>query len=189
MPQVAQPLSPRNSTCFQQSGQKLCTSATMVPHPAQRGGSAKSSAQRAQVRTTLADHPVLSPDRASHKRRRAETVRHETARRCAATGPRATGPSSSCSSARSPTASNGSTLIEPAVRARAADRLPRSQVADPLGKRREVDVRDPGRCSLKQRVVTSSSRMHGQPPSRAYDLVARHRHARHASTICRSRCA
>ena len=30
MPQVAQPPSPRNSTCFQQSGQKLWTSATIV---------------------------------------------------------------------------------------------------------------------------------------------------------------
>ena len=38
-----QPLSPRNSILVQQSGQKLWTSATISPHPAQRGGSAKSS--------------------------------------------------------------------------------------------------------------------------------------------------
>jgi len=30
---------------FQQSGQKLCTSLTIVPQPAHRGGSAKSNIQ------------------------------------------------------------------------------------------------------------------------------------------------
>ena len=46
-----QPPSPRNSTCFQQSGQKACMSATIAPQPGQRGGSAKSSAQRPHVRS------------------------------------------------------------------------------------------------------------------------------------------
>lgn len=44
-----QPVSPKNSTSDQRSAQKQCTSSTIVPHPAQRGGSAKSSARRAQV--------------------------------------------------------------------------------------------------------------------------------------------
>ena len=47
VPQVTQPPTPRNSICVQQSAQKLCTSSTIVPQPAQRGGSAKSSTQRA----------------------------------------------------------------------------------------------------------------------------------------------
>src|ERR687894_387103 len=45
VPQVTQPAEPRNSICFQQSAQKLCTSSTITPHPAQRGGSAKSTTQ------------------------------------------------------------------------------------------------------------------------------------------------
>src|SRR5690348_3921935 len=49
VPQVAQPASPRNSTCFQQSAQKLCTSATITPQPAHRGGSAKSRISRAAL--------------------------------------------------------------------------------------------------------------------------------------------
>lgn len=45
---------------FQQSMQKLCTSATIVPQPAQRGGSAKSSAWSAQLRITRAIIGCLS---------------------------------------------------------------------------------------------------------------------------------
>lgn len=59
MPQVAQPVSPRNSTSFQQSGQKLWTLPTIVPQPAQRGGSAKSSAQRVSLPNTTATTCVL----------------------------------------------------------------------------------------------------------------------------------
>src|SRR4029079_6502048 len=64
MPQVMHPPSPTNSTCFQQSAQKLWTSATIIPHPAQRGGSAKSSAQRAHVRRAVPIIRVLSPETA-----------------------------------------------------------------------------------------------------------------------------
>src|SRR5689334_183664 len=68
-PHVEQPESPRNSICFQQSGQKLWTSATMVPQPAQRGGSAKSSTHRPQTRTSEATpFPMTSLSRgASHR--------------------------------------------------------------------------------------------------------------------------
>src|SRR5437899_2283708 len=45
---------------FQQSAQKLCTSATIVPHPAQRGGSAKSSAHRAPARNVSVTICILS---------------------------------------------------------------------------------------------------------------------------------
>ena len=55
-PQIAQPESPRNSTCFQQSAQKLWTSAMIVPQPAQRGGSAKSRTHRATARSTACNH-------------------------------------------------------------------------------------------------------------------------------------
>ena len=58
---------------FQHSAQKLCTSATMVPQPAHRGGSAKSRIQRARlpipspaVRIIL---PLVGPQRPPHKRR------------------------------------------------------------------------------------------------------------------------
>src|SRR3954454_3354684 len=65
---MEQPACPRNSICFQHSAQKLCTSATIVPHPAQRGGSAKSSTHRAQVRNTavarVANIGILSRGRA-----------------------------------------------------------------------------------------------------------------------------
>lgn len=61
-PQVEQPLSPRNSTCVQQSGQKLCTSSTIVPQPAHRGGSAKSSTCLTADRITrMTVTCVLSP--------------------------------------------------------------------------------------------------------------------------------
>jgi NADH dehydrogenase [ubiquinone] 1 alpha subcomplex assembly factor 5 len=60
IPQIVQPEWPRNSTSFQQSEQKLWTSATIVPQPAQRGGSAKSSAHRAQVRAKLRTMSFLS---------------------------------------------------------------------------------------------------------------------------------
>ena len=57
---------------FQQSGQKLCTSLTMVPQPAQRGGSAKSSIQVASLRIlSAADRiilPLVARQRAPHKR-------------------------------------------------------------------------------------------------------------------------
>src|SRR5205085_8706503 len=53
IPQTEHPACPRNSICFQHSVQKLWTSTTIVPHPAQRGGSTKSSAHRVHVRSTL----------------------------------------------------------------------------------------------------------------------------------------
>src|SRR3982751_1174630 len=67
MPQVAQPPSPRNSTWLQHSEQKLCTSEITTPHPAQRGGSAKSSAQVAQVRIVA---PNISPRLSRTQRQR-----------------------------------------------------------------------------------------------------------------------
>ena len=45
----------------QQSLQKLCTSATIVPQPAQRGGSAKSSTHRPQMRSRSTNIRRLSP--------------------------------------------------------------------------------------------------------------------------------
>src|SRR5689334_7465971 len=62
IPQVLQPLSPRNSTLVQQSGQKLCTSATISPQPAQRAGSAKSSTCLRPERIRASTHTrFLSP--------------------------------------------------------------------------------------------------------------------------------
>ena len=66
---MEQPESPRNSICFQQSEQKLWTSTTIVPQAAQRGGSAKSSADLAHASTNAATRlPIrfLSRD-ASHR--------------------------------------------------------------------------------------------------------------------------
>jgi hypothetical protein len=61
-PHVEQPLSPRNSTCVQQSGQKLCTSSTIVPQPAQRAGKAKSSnCLKPNLMKTVTLTPRLSP--------------------------------------------------------------------------------------------------------------------------------
>jgi hypothetical protein len=61
MPHVLQPPSPRNSIFGQQSEQKLCTSPMIVPHPLQRGGSAKSSTQSPSVRIASAAIGRLSP--------------------------------------------------------------------------------------------------------------------------------
>jgi NADH dehydrogenase [ubiquinone] 1 alpha subcomplex assembly factor 5 len=55
-PQVAQPLSPRNSICFQQSEQKLCASLMIVPQPAHLAGSAKSSTCFRAVRISTSTH-------------------------------------------------------------------------------------------------------------------------------------
>jgi hypothetical protein len=102
IPQVEQPLSPRNSTSVQQGGQKLCTSSTMAPQPAQRGGRAKSSTCRkvdrmnlltptpalsplvrrrtsGAVTTNLFDRDLLSIRRARARRRGTETFLHERA--------------------------------------------------------------------------------------------------------------
>lgn len=61
-PQVRHPVSPRNSIPVQHSLQKLCTSETIVPHPAQRGGSAKSSAHREQFLSAAVIIARLLPD-------------------------------------------------------------------------------------------------------------------------------
>jgi len=61
MPQVEQPECPRKSTCFQQSGQKLWTSETIVPQPEQRGGSAKSSSRLAAIFKAETITGCLSP--------------------------------------------------------------------------------------------------------------------------------
>ena len=57
---------------FQQSGQKLCTSLTIVPQPAQRGGSAKSNIQKASLRIFSAAVRIIlllvARQRAPHKR-------------------------------------------------------------------------------------------------------------------------
>ena len=110
MPQIAHPPSPRNSTCFQQSGQKLCTSAMIMPQPAQRGGSAKSSTPSAPLRMASASIVLLvahAPP--AHKRRDGRRpVRSRSRWRCAAGARRAWAAISSFTSARSPIASNGS---------------------------------------------------------------------------------
>src|SRR5690242_3203030 len=66
MPHVLHPPSPRNWIFGQQSEQKLCTSPTIVPHPVQRGGSAKSSTQSPSVR--IASAVILRLSRASRHR-------------------------------------------------------------------------------------------------------------------------
>ena len=128
-PQLEQPDSPRNSIWRQQSGQKLCTSATMVPQPAQRGGSAKSRTQRAAVRsagTSIA--ALVARLRPSHKQRRGGPVRHEASgdapRPRRAARPRAVPARTGvCRLPRTDRA-------DPApVRPRAAHRLPRSLLA------------------------------------------------------------
>src|ERR687894_2093177 len=71
VPQVTQPAEPRNSICFQQWAQKRCTSSTITPHPAQRGGSAKSSTQWAidPMADPIGISLLVGPPRPPHKRR------------------------------------------------------------------------------------------------------------------------
>src|SRR5919106_5702104 len=61
-PQEEHPPSPRNSTCLQQSAQKLCASSTIVPQPAHRAGKAKSSSCfNADEMSVPTPTPFLSP--------------------------------------------------------------------------------------------------------------------------------
>ena len=78
-------------------------------------------------------------------------------------------------------------LMNRAVRARAADRLPRRRLAGAAGAFAAMMCVDPGRCSPRQRAASRSSRMHGSRS--AEPTISCWRSARSTrSTICRSRC-
>ena len=165
---------PEEFDLVQQSAQKPCTSATIVPHPAQRGGSAKSSAPARRMSGSGSQ-----PSAACRWRRAiAQVARWRScstwsyARR-GATAPRAGRPNCSCSNAPSRTASNGCRSSSNASHMRfcSAARIPvgRLGLADFAA---AVDVRDPGPALRASRRWRAGRR--GPVGSRTqgkYDLV------------------
>ena len=163
-------------SAFQQSGQKLCTSPTIVPQPAQRGGSAKSSIQRPAGRSRsdrCHHHAVLSP--ASARRTSAADAASATCSTCElralrrdrALSARAGAVPARARVRRLPRAARAD---PPPVPIGAADRLPGPGMARAAGRLVglvETPIRD--RCSLEPRRRDASSRIAGPPP-RAYDL-------------------